>query len=422
MSKQRDVKSDTEEGKNNLSHKDGGGLALFHGKSRPATAVAAVLMACYLYEKRLQRKLTRPPVVLGQLPPGTQIHAIYSILSSTPESILRRPIIPSFGIGTRAQVSSTAAYLRGGTTNDKRQFLKFREVLTMTMDGAQIGIDWDIPLLSTKDGGGAPSNKNVMESTRATRRAEIEKGPIKQPVVIILHGINNHSRFGYIQSLQREIATRGWNACAMNFRGCGHVPMTTPRSYHAAYTGDIRCVVQQLSSRMANKNVPIFLIGNSLGANVVTKYLGEEGLAGSLPKNVAGGISLGNPLLVSVRLTSKKKDECCSYLSWSPKPSYFIFSRFTQFYSDNIKFPFNVGMGMARKATYLEHWHAIRNMNDSAWQTAKRKGLLSMTLGQLDKAAAPLMIRNDPYPPFSTMIGYESGHDYWMDSGCYKIM
>mmetsp|Transcript_4545 Transcript_4545/g.11523 ORF Transcript_4545/g.11523 Transcript_4545/m.11523 type:complete len:385 (+) Transcript_4545:155-1309(+) len=384
MNKQGDVTTGTEE-ENNRSRDDSG--LVFHGKTT-ATA-AAVLMACYSYEKRLQRRLTGPPVVLGQLSPGTQIHDIYSILSSTPESILRRPIIPSFGIGTRAQFSSTAAYLRGGTTNDKTQFLKFREVLTMTMDGAQIGIDWEIPLLSTKDGGGAASNMNFVESTRTARRAEIEKGPIKQPVVIILHGINNHSRFGYIQSLQREIATRGWNACAMNFRGCGHVPMTTPRSYHAAYTGDIRCVVQQLSSRMANNNVPIFLIGNSLGANIVTKYLGEEGLAGSLPECVAGGISLGNPLL---------------------------------FYSDNINFPFNVGMGMARKATYLEHWHAIKNMNDSAWQIAKRKGLLSITLGQLDKAAAPLMIRNDPYPPFSTKIGYESGYDYWMDSGCYEMM
>lgn len=308
-SKQCDENNDPEE-RNNRRQDAPRSLELFHGKSSTATATsaaaAAVLMACYSYERGLQRSLTRPPVVLGQLPPGMQIHDIYSILSSTPESILRRPIVPSFGIGTRAQASSTAAYLRGGTINDEARFLRFREILTMTMDGAQIGIDWEVPLFSTKDGGAASNNKNVMESTRSARRTEIEKGPVQQPVVIILHGINNHSRFGYIQSLQREIATRGWNACAMNFRGCGHVPMTTPRSYHAAYTGDIRCVVQQLSSRMANNNVPIFLIGNSLGANVVTKYLGEEGLAGSLPECVAGAISLGNPLLVSVQLTEKE--------------------------------------------------------------------------------------------------------------------
>ena len=93
-----------------------------------------------------------------------------------------------------------------------------------------------------------------------------------------------------------------------------------------------------------------------------------------------------------------------------------------QFNSDNVKFPFSVGMGFARKLTYIENWHAIRDMKHPAFQAAKRKGLMSTTLGQLDKAAAPLMIRNSPHPPFGMSIGYESGHDYWMDSGCYKVM
>jgi predicted alpha/beta-fold hydrolase len=47
--------------------------------------------------------------------------------------------------------------------------------------------------------------------------------------------------------------------------------------------------------------VPMFLVGNSLGANVVTKYLGEDSMAGILPACVAGGISLGNPLMVCDR-------------------------------------------------------------------------------------------------------------------------
>jgi hypothetical protein len=79
-------------------------------------------------------------------------------------------------------------------------------------------------------------------------------------------------------------------------------------------------------------------------------------------------------------------------------------------------------MAIARKATYLEHRHTMKGMNDLAFRTAKRKGLLSTTLGQLDAAAAPLMIRNDTYPPFGIRIGYESGQEYWSDSGCYKVM
>jgi hypothetical protein len=135
------------------------------------------------------------------------------------------------------------------------------------------------------------------------------------------------------------------------------------------------------------EHVPIFLVGNSLGANLVTKYLGEEGLAGTLPSAVAGGVSLGAPML---------------------------------FRSETIKFPYNVAIGMARKKTYWDQWHAIQNMQDPAFVNAKRKGIWSRTIGDLDRAASPLMIRNDPFPPYGIRIGYENGEEYWMDTGCYK--
>lgn len=361
-----------------------------------SSGVASLLLGLFLatggltYERNLQQRLTRPPIVLGQLPANSQIRHVYDILSATPDSILQRPLVPSLLVGTRAQLSSTAAFLKGGPSAQRRLYLRFREIITMIPDGAQIGVDWEVPLVLSgraRTTAGVASLDDTTTLRERQRREMIQTGPIDQPVVIILHGINNHSRFGYIQSLQRAFASRGWNACAMNFRGCGGVKMTTPRSYNAAYTGDLRSLVLQIAARMA-KGVPIFLVGNSLGANVVTKYLGEEGLAKTLPSCVAGGISLGNPLL---------------------------------FYSHLIRFPFNVAMGQARKVTYLQQWHAIQPMNDAAFSSAKRRGMWSATLGQLDSAAAPVMIRADPHPPFGIKIGYESGgHEYWMDSGCYK--
>jgi hypothetical protein len=237
----------------------------------------------------------------------------------------------------------------------------------MSNDGAQIGVDWEVPGTSRK-------NEIVQEKC------------IRHPVVIILHGINNHSKFGYMKSLQRTFCRRGWNAAAVNFRGCGDVPSTTPRGYNAAYTGDLRSLVLQISHRMSSDS-PIFLVGNSLGANLVTKYLGEEGLAGTLPKAVAGGISLGNPMV---------------------------------FRTDRVKFPHNMLMGIARKKGYWDQRHAVKDMNDPLFASAKKNATWSQTLGQLDESVAPVMIRNNPHPPFEVRLGYENASEYWMDSGCYQ--
>jgi predicted alpha/beta-fold hydrolase len=314
------------------------------------------------YELKLQRDLTRPPVVFGQLPSNTVIRKVYEALTASPNSILSRSIKPSLFVGTRAQLASVVAFMSNGPTSQPENFERFREMINMAADGAQLAVDWEVP---------------------AGTKNDILHGRIKQPVIIILHGINNHSEFGYMKSLQRAFCCRGWNAAAVNFRGCGGVKMTTPRGYTAAYTGDLRGLVLQLSLRMQN-GVRIFLVGNSLGANIVTKYLGEEGLAGTLPKAVAGGVSLGNPIL---------------------------------FRANQIKFPHNILIGMARKRTYWEQREAVSSMNDAASMKAKQHAIWSHTVGQLDHAVSLLMIRNDAFPPYGLCIGYNSGEEYWQDSG-----
>ena len=61
-------------------------------------------------------------------------------------------------------------------------------------------------------------------------------------------------------------------------------------------------------------------------------------------------------------------------------------------------------------------------MNDPAFQAAVRKGFLANTLGSIDRAVAPIRIRNDAFYPFSSRIGYESGEAYWHDSSSYRFV
>lgn len=241
---------------------------------------SAVVGTMLAYELQLQRKLTCPPLVYAHHREGV-MKSIYERMTQTPHSILRRNIRPSLFVGTRAQLSSAAGYLFGGPAANRR-YLRFREIMKMTVDGATIAVEWELP-----------TNKENAQS-REELVNHILQGPIRTPVVVILHGLNNHANFGYILSMMRACCDRGWIAAGFNMRGCGGVPLSTPRGYNAAYTGDIRCFVQKLSARLA-PGIPIFLVGHSLSASLVTKYLGEEGRSGTLPLCVAGGAALGIP-------------------------------------------------------------------------------------------------------------------------------
>jgi len=220
--------------------------------------------------------------------------------------------------------------------------------------------------------------------------------------------MNNDSSFGYIRSMMRTATERGWIAVCMNLRGqdgTHQVKNSTPRGYNAGYTGDLRGVMQQLECRLKRREVteqnnddndddrysggPIFLLGYSLGGNIVTKYLGEESLHGTLPKCIGGGAALGNPLHI---------------------------------HSGSIKFPWNILLGAGVKRSLLQNFQSFKQHHDPGFQHAMKKAILSPTIGRLDNAAAPYVLRNDPFPPYTPRIGFKDGEEYWWDSSSHRYV
>jgi predicted alpha/beta-fold hydrolase len=347
--------------------------------------VSGLASALLGYELHLQQSLSCPPWVFGQCGASYSskefpLQPIFEKLTETPDSLLSRPINPSLFVGTRGTMSSVAAYaLWGPPPTD--QHLAFRQVITMSADGAKIALDWELPPQKTTTG--------QQKMTDQQRRAQVTtKGGIHKPVILISTGMNNDTSFGYIKSLQRTFTDRGWIAVAMNFRGCGGVKLATPRCYNGGYTGDIRGVVQYLASRLA-PSVPLFLVGNSLSANLVTKYLGEEGLSGTLPSCVAGGVALGNPLQMHVK---------------------------------NLSFPWKEVLALGVKKDLLLNWPTFRHMTVPSFRQAIYNTLKAGDIGEVDEALAPIFIRNDSLYPFPVRIGYKNAEDYWLQSSSFKYI
>lgn len=97
------------------------------------------------------------------------------------------------------------------------------------------------------------------------------------PVVLLLHGLEGHARKGYACETYRQLAQHGIRGVGLNYRGCSGPLNRTAHTYHAGRTEDVDLIAARLKAWFPG--VPLGAIGFSLGANVLLKYLGEQGTA-----------------------------------------------------------------------------------------------------------------------------------------------
>ncbi|KAJ2064286.1 hypothetical protein GGI17_001171 [Coemansia sp. S146] len=125
-----------------------------------------------------------------------------------------------------------------------------RELIT-TKDGGTIGLDWSPPLAQM------PADE--------------------RPIVLLSPGLSGGSQETYVQATVKRLTSEPYNfrTVVVNFRGCAGVQVTTPILYNGGLTSDYGYAVDHIHSRYPSSK--LVGIGYSLGANLVTKYVGEQG-------------------------------------------------------------------------------------------------------------------------------------------------
>ncbi|KZF21310.1 hydrolase, alpha/beta fold family [Xylona heveae TC161] len=98
-----------------------------------------------------------------------------------------------------------------------------------------------------------------------------------KPMLVCLHGLSGGSHELYLRHVLAPLLAEvsGWEACVVNSRGCAQSKITSGILYNARATWDVRQVVRWLKAKFPNR--PLFGVGFSLGANILTNYCGEEG-------------------------------------------------------------------------------------------------------------------------------------------------
>lgn len=155
-----------------------------------------------------------------------------------------------------------------------------REILTLS-DKGQISLDWVEP-------------KNPIIASKVQEHST--------PIIIVVPGLTGHNDDLYMVSTALESVSHEYQMVIANHRGWSNSKLTTPRFYCAGTTKDLEQAVNYIASKYSTRD--IYLLGFSVGANILTNYLGTHGA--NVPARAA--MWVGNPfdlIKVSERIGTK---------------------------------------------------------------------------------------------------------------------
>ncbi|WCJ18477.1 alpha/beta-Hydrolases superfamily protein [Euphorbia peplus] len=154
-------------------------------------------------------------------------------------------------------------------------------------DGGTLALDWLTP---------AAVEEGVSNKSDALLQDE------KAPIVIVTPGLTSDSSAAYIKNIAFAMARKGWNVVVCNHRGLGGIPITSDCFYSAGWTEDLRSIIEHIHSQYPE--APLYAVGTSIGANILVKYLGEQGL--EIPLTGAAAVCSPFDLLVCDRFMNRR--------------------------------------------------------------------------------------------------------------------
>lgn len=122
-----------------------------------------------------------------------------------------------------------------------------------------------------------PEDRRLIRTDPDTQVLVITQRPVRPAIghVVLLHGLEGSGDSGYNRSMAWQALTAGFIVHRLHMRTCGGTEHLCKTLYHGGLTSDLRSFLTQL--RAEGDGLPVFLIGFSLGGNVVLKLAGEEG-------------------------------------------------------------------------------------------------------------------------------------------------
>lgn len=110
-------------------------------------------------------------------------------------------------------------------------------------------------------------------------------------LAVLCHGLEGSADRAYMIGMVKAFNARGIDAVAYNYRGCSGESNLQKKFYTAGATDDLQEVLDAIKRREQYLNV--YLVGFSLGANLVLKYCGDQG--SNIDPAIKGCVAISAP-------------------------------------------------------------------------------------------------------------------------------
>ncbi|MEE2822503.1 MAG: alpha/beta fold hydrolase [Acidobacteriota bacterium] len=112
-----------------------------------------------------------------------------------------------------------------------------------------------------------------LECGTCVRLAGIWKNP-SLPTVVVLHGTGGSRNSTYMKGLSHKAYREGWNAVLPDLYNTNQF-VESPKVFHSGSSREVEAVLQQVVERYRVEEM--YLVGVSMGGNILLKLLGEWG-------------------------------------------------------------------------------------------------------------------------------------------------
>jgi len=219
-------------------------------------------------------------------------------------------------------------------------------------------------------------------------------------LAIICHGMEGSTDRAYMMGMAKALAPT-MDVLTWNFRGCSGELNRLPRFYHSGETTDLQRVIDY--ARNSKKYDTLYLVGFSLGGNLILKYLGEQG-------TFAKGV-FAKAIAISVPLHLKS---CCEVIS---KPQHKMYShRFLVTLKEKVRTKAEL-MPEKVNSENLKYVNDLTSFDD--YVTAPLHGFKDAddyyaqcsSLYFLPKIAIPTLVVNAKNDPFLSDLAFPSSNE-----------
>ena len=215
----------------------------------------------------------------------------------------------------------------------------------------------------------------------------------EHPTLVIVHGLEGSSRSPDILNLSTKAIAAGMNVVCLNLRNCGDTLHLCPSLYNGGMSEDVLKVVDELTA--VDQLTNIFVVGYSLGGNIVLKLGGElSGDAARLMRGICA-ISPAVDLDACVRAIARGVNR-------------FYEQRFLIGLKDKIRqkarlFPGKYAVEKLAQVRNIRDFDNTFTAPDGGYESAADYYAKCSSLHVLDKIAVPSLIitaKDDPLVPF----------------------